>query len=76
MLIRLTSHLKSQEDSPTLKLCDLFIGDEGCNALAEYLSTKDTFVTLDLRGNNISDGLIRLADYLASSRSLKQYPLL
>lgn len=73
MLSRLESALETQKESSTLKLCDLFIGDEGCNALAQYLRTNDTFVSIDLRGNNIGQGFVFLSDYLSKSKSLKQY---
>ncbi len=44
----------------------------GCGVLAEFFKSNDTFVSIDLRGNNITQGVIALAEYISQSQSLKQ----
>jgi len=52
----------------------LLSGEElGCDTLYEFLKANDRFTTLSLRGNNISQGFVILANYIAHSQSLRQY---
>jgi len=46
--------LEGQKDSESLSLVDLFIGDEGAYEVAKFLKYNKDFVSLHLRGNNIS----------------------
>jgi len=46
--------LEGQRDSESLSLVDLFIGDEGAYEVARFLKYNKDFVSLHLRGNNIS----------------------
>ena len=45
----------------------------GCETVAEFLRTTDTFTTLELRGNNIGEsGISALAEYFGRTTTLKQ----
>lgn len=52
--------LKAQRGSSSLNLGDAFIGDEGCEALAQHLREHPEIVTIDLKGNNITCAGMRL----------------
>jgi chromosome segregation ATPase len=61
--------LKAQRGSVNLNLGDAFIGDEGCEPLAQHLKDHPEITTLDLKGNNISvAGLRILAPALRHSK--------
>lgn len=61
--------LRAQRGSVNLNLADAFIGDEGCEVLAAYLREHPEIATLDLKGNNITAGGLRvLATALRCSR--------
>jgi len=46
--------LENQRGSDTLTLVDLFIGDEGAYEAARFLKNNKDYISLQLRGNNIS----------------------
>lgn len=46
--------LDSQGSDPVLSLEDQYIGDRGAPILAEFLSTHPQFVSVELRGNNLT----------------------
>jgi len=46
--------LENQRGSDTLSLVDLFIGDEGAYEAAKFLKNNRDYISIQLRGNNIS----------------------
>ena len=63
-----------QRNSPSLRLGEAFLGDEGCSVVGKYLEEHDTFSVIDLHGNNITGaGIINLCKYLSKTEALKEY---
>lgn len=68
--------MEFQKNFPTLKLREVFLGDEGCAALAAFLESHDTFAELDLHGNNVTGvGIRYLTRYLVRTTALKELSL-
>lgn len=75
-LSKLESKLESQRGSPTLNLADAFIGDEGCEMVAQFIKENPGIQTLELRGNNITPtGLSVLTSVLKGNSLIKHLSL-
>jgi len=69
----MTRILETLKSSNKLSMPDLFFGDEGAFEIAKFLQENKHFVTMELRGNNISAlGFEAICESLKGSDSIKK----
>lgn len=73
---RIEAKMMQQRGSASLNLADSFLGDEGCEAVAQFIKENPGVISLDLRGNGItSTGLASLSSCLGSRSGLRSISL-
>jgi Ran GTPase-activating protein (RanGAP) involved in mRNA processing and transport len=73
---KLRNLLTQAQDMPVLNLADAFIGDEGCDMVAQFLRDNPTTTTVELRGNNIGpQGASYIAQALVGVSSVRNLSL-
>ena len=75
-LNKLRNSLAGAQGTPVLNLADAFIGDAGCELVAQFLRENPGTTTVELRGNNIGpEGAAYLATALSGQTSVRNLSL-
>jgi Ran GTPase-activating protein (RanGAP) involved in mRNA processing and transport len=73
---RLEAKLESMRTSTVVNLSDCYIGDEGCQILARFLTKYSSVTDLELKGNNIGgSGISALATAIRQTYTIKTISL-